>query len=32
MFHSTPGITGDPPSLTDAQVAQIKRSICCASL
>lgn len=32
MFHSTPGITGDPPSLTDAQVAQIKLSICCASL
>jgi hypothetical protein len=32
MFSSTPGITGNPPSLTDAQVAQIKRSICCVSL
>lgn len=29
MFSSTPSITGNPPTLTDEQVAQIKRSPCC---
>ena len=32
MFGNTPSITGDPPSLTDAQVTQIKKSSCCVSL
>jgi len=32
MYGSTPGITASLPSLTDAQVAQVKRSICCVSL
>lgn len=32
MFSSTPGITANPPSLTDAQVARIKKSVCCAAL
>lgn len=32
MFSSTPGITGNPPTLTDAQVAQMKRSPCCVRI
>jgi hypothetical protein len=32
MYRSSPAITGNPPSLTPAQVAQIKRSSCCASI
>jgi hypothetical protein len=32
MFAPTSGITANPPTLTDAQVAQMKRSVCCVRL